>query len=875
MSIHVPSDEMDASEYVLKATPPRMPRGALARERLQVAWRKHRDRALALTAPAGFGKTTLLLQWRRWWVDAGTPVAWMSAGEGDHPARFALALAHALRMGGVLDSVPEEERIWGRDDAWPEGLTQMLAAIAARRTPVGLVIDDAERLPEHSVRGALQYLLLNAPANLHIAIGSRVALPLPLSELVAKDQIAKLGTEDLRLRFEESNAIVLSRLGERLTLDQRAQLHEATEGWPIGLQLAIGEIERAEDPGLAVRNLSARHGPLQEYFVTSLLAGLAPDTTDALVRASILEHFDADLFHAVTGCTEPQAMLARLVRDTPLMIAGERTEWLRLHPLARDFLLSLFEALPLRERKVLHARASRWFAARERFHEAATHALAAGDDALAQQYAARSLWALSTAGKLAEAREWLDRLPPEMIAGNLELRLVGASVLAFGDRNVDALAMAREVLDAPDTTPQARAIALRIGAGSAVFADRLGLLPGFLARWPGDADEGGGPLYSMAALNTRAMLALHQGETTRVRECIAQQTPYGNAGTLRMAAALGGMLGAMSQLWDGHPVRAEAELHPALLQAEREGRRSVIACLLASVVATAAYQRGDAAHAQALLANRLDVIERSGFPDNVLFAYRTLAFAALEQGDERGAMAALQQLEALAVRRALPRVRAVALSEQIRLHAAHARRETVARLLHALEGLAPNFDTEDMRPLRGEYRLATAIARAHAAIGEDNLGAAERHLAEADALAENIHRGYDVLRIKMLRGVVGTQRGDPGADALLREARELASLTGHARLYADSHPHAEKLIAKARAPARRPLVPGQGSPILTPKESEVLNLLGRGLPNKAIARVLDVSSETVKFHLKNVFVKLSASSRSHALDRARMLGLVP
>jgi len=260
-----------------------------------------------------------------------------------------------------------------------------------------------------------------------------------------------------------------------------------------------------------------------------------------------------------------------------------------------------------------------------------------------------------------------------------------------------------------------------------------------------------------------------------------------------------------------------------------------------------------------------------------LFAYRTLAFAALEQGDERGAMAALQQLEALAVRRALPRVQAVALSEQIRLHAAHARRETVARLLDTLEGLAPNFDTEDMRPLRTEYRLATAIARAHAAIGADRLGAAQLHLAEADAIAENIHRGYDILRIKMLRGIVGAQRGDVGADALLREAREMTSLTGHARLYADSHPQAEKLIEQAREPARTPaVIPAiQRSPMLTAKESEVLNLLGRGLPNKAIARVLDVSGETVKWHLKNVFVKLSASSRSHALERARMLGLVP
>lgn len=868
---------MNVSEFVLKATPPRMPRVALERTRLRAAWLRHHDRTvLSLTAPAGYGKTTLLLQWRRWWLDAGTTVAWMTAGERDHPARFALALAHALRVGGVTETTADEMRSIGKDDAW-SGLTVLLADIAARGTPVGLVIDDAERLPDDSVRGSLQYLLLNAPANLHVAIASRVALPLLLSELAAKDQRVALGTEDLRLRFEESNEILVARLGDRITLDERARVHDTTEGWPIGLQLAIAEIERDEDPAHAVQTLSARHGPMQEYFVTSLFAGLSPEVSDALVRACILDHFDADLFHAVSGCRQPQAMLDRLVRDTPLMTTGERTHWMRLHPLARDFLLSRFEALPPRERNGLHARASRWYADRERFHEAATHALAAGDDALAQNYAARSLWALSTAGMLAEAREWLDRLTPDMVSGDPELRMVAASILAFGDRNADALEMAREVLDEPDTTPQVRATALRIGAGSAVYADRLGLLPGLLERWPGPADEGSGPLYTLAALNTRAVYALHQGETSQVRSFVAQQSPYGDAGTLRLAAALGKMLSAMSHLWDGHPVRAEAALLPALLHAERAGRRGVIACLLASVVATACYQRGDAARAQALLADRLDVIERSGLPDNVLFAYRTLAFAALEEGNERGALAILQQFDALATRRGLPRLRAIALSEQIRLHAAHARRETVARLLDTMESLAPEFEHSDLRPLRDEFRLATAIARAHAALGEERLDAAELHLADADALAENVNRGYDVLRIKVLRGVIGSKRAESGAGELLREAHELASITGHARMTVDAHPHAERLLAQARAAASASNPPRHRvghSPILTSKESEVLDLLGKGLPNKAIARALDVSGETVKWHLKNLYAKLSAGSRRHAVDRARMLGLV-
>ena len=870
---------MNVSEFVLKATPPRMPRAALERAHLRDAWRAHHDRIVfTATAPAGFGKTTLLLQWRRWWLDSGAIVAWFNAGEADHPARFALALGHALRVGGVLDEVPDESTA-ATSDAYA-GLTKLLAAIAARGTPVGLVIDEAERLPDASVRGALQYLLLNAPANLHVALGTRVALPLLLSELAAKGQCGAVATEDLRLRLEESIEILVSCLGDRISLDDRAHLHDATEGWPIGLQLAISAIEREPDAARAVRGLSARHGTLQEYFVTSLVSRLSPDVAGYLERASILEYFDTDLFQAVTGCRQPRAVLERLVRETPLMTTGEHTRWMRLHPLARDFLLSRFEAMSARDQSGLHLRASRWYAQHERFHEAATHALAAGEETLAQDYAARSLWALSTTGKVAEAREWLDRLPAEMLAGDTQLQLVAASVLALGDRNAEAIAIARDVLREADITPQSHAIALRIGAGSSIFADRLGLLPELLDQWPGPSDAGGGPLYTIAALNTRAMLALHRGETGQVRALIAQQAPHGDAGNLRLASAFGRMIAALSHLWDGHPARAEAALLPALLHAERDGRRGMIASLHASIVARARYERGDLAQAQALLAHRLDVIERCGFPDNLLTTYRTLASASLAQGDENGALAILQSLDALGARRDLPRLRAIALADQVRVHAAHARKETVVRLLHALDGLASAFDHPDLRPLKAEYRLATAIARAHAALADDRPDAAELHLADADAIAEALSCGNDIQRVKVLRGVAAWKRGDERtAMSLLHEAQDLAAIAGHVRLAADAHPLAARLLEEARgaarpAPSMAPRSPQARAAMLTSKEAQVLDLLGRGLPNKAIARALDVSGETVKWHLKNLFAKLSAGSRRHAVERARMLGLV-
>jgi LuxR family transcriptional regulator, maltose regulon positive regulatory protein len=869
---------VNVSEFVLKATPPRMPRATLDRAHLHAVRERHHDlTALVVTAPAGFGKTTFLLQWRHDWLVAGTQVAWCSAGEADRPARFVLALRHAMRAGAVFDALPEDEHDTGPSDVY-KGLTTLLGAIANLRAPVGLVIDDAERLPQDTVSGPLQYLLLNAPPNLHVAIGSRVPLPLLLSELAAKDRCATLGSEDLRLRLAESDAILVARLGDRLTIDDRACLHDATEGWVIGLQLAISSIEREPDPARAARELSARQGALQEYFVTSLFACLPPDVEDVLVRASILEHFDVDLFRTVTGCKEPRVMLERLLRETPLMVADERTEWMRLHPLARDLLLSRFEAMRPRQRAGLHSRASRWYAERERFHEAATHALAAGNDALAQDYAARSLWALATAGKVVEAREWLGRLPHALLEGDTELRLIAASVLALGERNDHALTIAHAVLDDPDTTLRERAMALRIGVVSALFSDRVGQLPYFLVQWPAPSAEGIGPLHAMAERNSRAVLALHAGDTLDVRRHISQQADYGEAGTLRLSAAFGRMLAALSHLWDGHPARAEALLMPELRRIEIEGRRGLIPSTYSSILALATYQRGHAAQARALLSGRLDVIERCGFPDNLLCAYRALAGIALERGDEAGAHAALQALDAIGIQRDWSRLRVAALAEQLRLHAVNRRKVTMARLLKALEGLANDFASAEREPLRAGYQLVVAMSRAHVAIALDQLDAADANLSEAGALADILHRAEDVQRVQVLRAVVAARRNDETAPALLREARELAAIGGNARLAADTHPEAERLLAQwRRAPTARaaPADKAARADLLTTKEFEVLDRLSKGLPTKAIARDLDVSGETVKTHLKNLFVKLSAASRYHAVERARMLGLVP
>ena len=869
---------MSYSEFVLKTTPPLLPSTALARERLaREAGRIFDGTALAVVAPAGYGKTTLLLQWRQRWLEQGARVAWISADTLDDPVRFAALLAHAVLALGSIDAA-DVAGCSGR-----EALTGILAGIARRRVHVVLVVDDCERLPEATVTQALQYLLLNAPANLHLVFGSRAALPLRTAELLARDRFRKVSVAELSLREQESLEVLQARLGERLGLDAGMRLHAAVEGWPIGLQLAIAAIEHEADPQAAVRSLSARRGSLQDYFTDSMQAAFTGGTIDALLRLALLDRFNADLGALV--CAAPvDALLEQLLRETPILIACEIVGWYRLHPLARDYLLGQCERLPASERCALHARISHWYADVGHYHEAAGHALAAGDEGLSQAHAARGLWALGAAGRLDEAREWLARLPGVLTSVDPGVRLGAATLLAFSDRNDEGLQIARDVLAAPERTLEHSLGALRVASTAAAFMDSPGTLRELLEDWPRLTDPALDPLYRVNRWNVEGFLALKSGATERLRMIAEEVDALGEQPSLLLARAVNRMLLAMGQLWEGGPAQAEALLRGPLQQVERQqGRRGMIACLFSSILAQALLELEQPEAAQLLLADRLDTIERLGFPDNILAAYLALAGAAFAQGETIHAFETLAGLEALAQQRRLPRLRLHALAQRLRWLAeqdggAHA----IAIELEAIAALAAAFEQPELRPYLSEYRLHFALAHAHVALAGDDLVGAGRHLDLAEAEARALRKIADLRTLHAMRARLERRRGEQ-TQATWGTASGAAAHAGISPIRAVTHNaqasgeqarhHATTALAGGIAGTHR--VPGLAhSALLTPKEAEILGLLERGMSNKRIALVLGIGAETVKWHLKNLFSKLSAGSREHAVDRARLLGLV-
>jgi LuxR family maltose regulon positive regulatory protein len=337
---------------------------------------------------------------------------------------------------------------------------------------------------------------------------------------------------------------------------------------------------------------------------------------------------------------------------------------------------------------------------------------------------------------------------------------------------------------------------------------------------------------------------------------------------------------AVSHLWEGRCALAEQVLRPALAKAEAQmGRRNLVTCMLAALLARARWEGGSEGEPAALLALRLDVLERQGLPDALLSAYITLARMAEHEGRHDKAFSLLEELRAHGVTRRMPRLHFAAQCEMIRQHSRAGHGETAGALVRQLAATFAAQQTQFPKSFLPWLELQLELAKVHAALahqGADHMLEALQEVDRAAGLAATLNLGWEAVEIRMLRSLILDRCGDTGAAAEIRkEGQSLAEINGQFRLstqyggVARSEPVGS---AGTITVATTESIPGGA--ILTIKEREILGLLAQNLSNKEIAIALDLSEQTVKWHLKNLFQKLDGANRKHTVARARMLGLI-
>ncbi|HJV86941.1 MAG TPA: LuxR C-terminal-related transcriptional regulator [Noviherbaspirillum sp.] len=880
------------AELVLRTTPPRASRHQLARPRLSLEDERFREHSvIVVQAPPGFGKTSLLGQWRREYLARGAAVAWVTADDSDDPRRFLHCLVLAVRSGcgrPAFGRLLLEGSGSNADEI--AGITAWLAEVTQSSLDLILIVDEAERLSPVNF-SALTYLLHNTTSNLRVIVGARSRIDTAVADLLNYGHSLSLGPEQLRFHLDETMALVRGRFGAKVDADMAARVHEATEGWPLGLQIVMAAMERTNDPRAAIAAVSAGVGGRGENFVGGLLANLTGEDADFLIRISAVNLIHPDLCRALTGLDDAPERLARLIRDTPLFVVGDESEWGRLHNLARDALRTRLAKLPEPERLELHLRALHWLADHGMLQEAARHAHASGQHEIAYDLAEQSLYDAVTQGHQETVLGWLELLPTTELDKRPRLRLAAAWALALSERPAEADALVRRLLENPDADAELRYECALIGSGAAYYADDPDRCVALFAPWAA-APPSREPRFLQMHANRLSAMSLITGDPAGARRHIQMAAASDFAQAYGYGVRWANFKMGLSYLWEGQVLLGEEVLRPALASADADlGRRHPLSCMIASMLATAVYERDRLDEAAELLANRLDVLERAGTPEAVMLGYRTAARIAAARGIEHRALDLLELMHAVGVARGLPRLCVASLAEQIRMHAGRYRVETCRVLVQRVdEIMAENLASKGPLWQRG-MQLLQWLAHAHAWIAAQEWQRAGEALLQVAPSAETMKLGRWRIEIMALRAFVMERKGENG-HSLLIEAMNLAQTFGLSRIFVDAHPAlgdwVQRVAGESGAGIRLPMPriarpvpkPPASAPravpsmVLTPKEREVLEHLARNLSNKEIAHAMEVGEETVKWHLKNLFGKLDAGTRKHVVRRAQLLGLL-
>lgn len=390
-------------------------------------------------APAGYGKTTILIEWVHSLQQAGTVVAWYALDESDNsPGAFGAyliaSLGQALGPGSGLEPVSQMLR------GSPEVDLQMLLptvinAVCAINRDVVLVLDDYHLIRNPIIHQVVEFLLDHRSENLHLAISSRTTPPLSLAGLRAKNRLIELRVPDLRFTDQETVCFLRDTMQLDLSADLSSRLAEQVEGWAAGLQLAALSLTGREDKDFRIATFTGGHRQLVEYLLEEVVNQL-PETLQAfLLYSSILERMSAPVCDAVLGMENSAALLKQIEHLNLFVIELDDetpgTNWYRYHHLFQDFLQTWLNRSQPDQPAVLHRKAADWFAAHGLLREAAYHAFRCGDWSFAADFVEKHSFTLIIQSEIATIYEWCTAFPEAVVRSRPLLCIFQGLALAY------------------------------------------------------------------------------------------------------------------------------------------------------------------------------------------------------------------------------------------------------------------------------------------------------------------------------------------------------------------------------------------------------------------------------------------------------------
>src|SRR6266511_3017820 len=875
---------------------PRRRRGLVARPRLSERLSRGAESALTVvSAPAGFGKTTLLDQ-----RDNDPTVFWTYLVAALQTA------AHGVGAGALslLQSPrPPIEAV----------LATLLNDLGAVSNDVVLVLDDYHVIDARDVQDGMAFLLEHLPPQIHLVIASRADPALPLARLRARGELVEIRAADLRFTPDEAAAYLNEVMGLALTARDVAALEGRTEGWIAALQLAALSMQGRDDVAGFIAGFAGDDRYIVDYLIEEVLQRQSEDVRNFLLQTSILGRLSGPLCDAVTRRDGGKAMLEALDRGNLFLVPlDDRREWYRYHHLFADVLLArLLDEQP-DQVPDLHRRASEWYEQNGELSEAIRHALAGGDFERAADLIEVAIPALRRGRQEVTLRRWLETLPDELIRARpvLNVGYVGALMvsgeldgvegrLLDAERWLDASAGAMEGPDVPSAATvvvdeeQLRRLPAEIAIYRAALARALGDVAGTVtyARRALDLLRDDDHLGRGAAAGFLGLVhwtsgdleAAHQSWATAMASLLKAghvSDAIGCSIALADIRTVQGRLREATSIYErglelaagpGEPaLRGAADMHVGLSEVHRE--------------------RNDLAAAAQHLRQSQELGEHAGLAQN---RYRwCVATARMREaeGDLDGALDLLDDAERLYVSDYFPNVRPIA-ALKARVWVAEDRWAEALGWARE-QGLSADDDLSYLREFEHVTLARALLARSRRTPADGSWDEAMALLDRLLDAAEQGQRGRSVIEILVLQALAHEARRDVRAAVVpLERAVALAEPEGYVRVFVDeggpiallledaarrrlAPRYARQLLAAlGRTTARAPVQEGLIEP-LSQRELEVLRLLGTDLGGPEIANQLVVSLNTVRTHTRNIYAKLGVSNRRAAVRRAEELDLL-
>lgn len=864
-----------------------------------------------VSAPAGFGKTTLIAEWLGGMEEDHRRIAWVSLDAADSdPASFWTYVVSALQTAVPGVGPSALELIAPSGGSTESVLTMMLNDLALAPDDVWLVLDDYHLVDSHEVANGMVFLLDHLPSHVHVMISTRADPELPLPRWRVRGELVELRAAELRFTSEEATAYLNAVAGLDLSAVDVEALEQRTEGWVAALQLAALSLQGRDDAAGFIAGFAGNDRYIVDYLVEEVLQHQPDPVRNFLLLTSVLDRFSGPLCDAVTGRGDGTEMLTSLERANLFIVPlDDRREWYRYHHLFADVL----RARLLNEQPglvpLLHQRASAWYERMDLMDEAVRHALEAEDFSRAARLVELAVPTIRRNRQEAILFGWLKALPADAVRSSPVLSVFyGFMLMVSGDlhgvepRFEDA---ERALAAVPSGAAQPWAVTeeLRtLPATIAVYRASLAQARGDAAGTSEHARHAlalagpGDHLARGAAAGFLGLAAWANGELSAALDTFTQAVASLHAAGNLIDALSSTVVLADMWLVAGRPGKARRLYQDALQLADAEGEPVARASAELHVgLGELDLEAGDIAAATRHLTTAGEFFERAPMTESRYRWFVARALIARAEGSLDHATDLLDQAEQIYRPGFFPEVQPIG-AMRARIWIVQGKTSEAAEWAET-RGVSVTDEVSYLSEFDHLTLVRLLLAQNRDLPDRDASGQADRLLGRLLEAAETSGRAGSVVEIRMLQGLSQAIQGHraQALGMLSRAFAEAPEPAGYAGLFigegapmmellrdaaghgiAEDHP--QRLLDLTAKPKAQAPVPGyrptsSAEEKLSGRELQVLRLLDSELSGPEIAQALFISPNTLRTHTRHIFTKLAVTTRRAAVRQGRDRGL--